>query len=510
MSISGLSGASIVGSALPASPGLGAGVVSDQPQTAAEKAKAKADAAAAQQASMLADIRKKGIYAWAQEQKLEALKAKIRAQVLADRKMDENSLKSMNPEDRASAETSIEEEIARRIKEAMQANLEGQAKDAAAQGQAPQAADHRHLGLRPGHPPPARCQARRNTLLWPSWSRRGAPRGTGAPEMVVVALLVPLVLVSLGFGVMLVRACLAAGALRPRPEALAMSAVANFFDTLGISSFATTLAWMRVRRLVPDRLIPPTLVAGYTLPTLLQSGVFLALLGVRVDPVLLAGCIVAMVAGGLVGAHLVTRTPVRIVQAIVGIALLLAAAFFTLANLKLMPVGGTATGLPPGLMAVTIAAHFVLGILINFGVGNYAPTLAMLSLFGMDPRLAFPIMASSAAFCIAGASVRLVRHEAELDLRGGAGHGGRRDPGGADRGVRGARDAAGAAALAGRGGDHLRRDHPAARRLGRGPRRRSRRSKPTSPRPEAGRSRHFAGNASSAASLSASSLSAWP
>ena len=235
--------------------------------------------------------------------------------------------------------------------------------------------------------------------------------------MVVVALLVPLVLVAFAFSVLLVRACLAAGAMRPRVEALLMSAVSNFFDTLGISSFATTLAWMRVRRLVPDRLIPPTLVAGYTLPTLLQSGVFLALLGVKVDPVLLVGCIAAMLAGGLVGARLVTRTPVRIVQAIIGVALLLAAAFFTLANLKLMPVGGTATGLPPGLMAVTIAAHFVLGILINFGVGNYAPTLAMLSLFGMDPRLAFPIMASAGAFCIAGASFRLVRREAELDLR---------------------------------------------------------------------------------------------
>jgi len=235
--------------------------------------------------------------------------------------------------------------------------------------------------------------------------------------LVVVALLVPLVLVAFAFSVLLVRACLAAGAMRPRVEALLMSAVSNFFDTLGISSFATTLAWMRVRRLVPDRLIPPTLVAGYTLPTLLQSGVFLALLGVRVDPVLLVGCIAAMLAGGLVGARLVTRTPVRIVQAIIGVALLLAAAFFTLANLKLMPVGGTATGLPPVLVAVTIAAHFVLGILINFGVGNYAPTLAMLSLFGMDPRLAFPIMASAGAFCIAGASFRLVRREAELDLR---------------------------------------------------------------------------------------------
>lgn len=137
MSISGLSGASFVSSALPTSPGLGLGAPSGQPQTPAEKAKAKADAAAAAQTSMLADIRKKGIYAWAQEQKLEALKAKIRQQVLADRKMDENTLKGMNPEDRASVESSIEEEIARRIKEAMQANLEGQAKDAAAQGKPP-------------------------------------------------------------------------------------------------------------------------------------------------------------------------------------------------------------------------------------------------------------------------------------------------------------------------------------------------------------------------------------
>jgi uncharacterized membrane protein YfcA len=235
--------------------------------------------------------------------------------------------------------------------------------------------------------------------------------------MMVAALLVPLVLVSLAIGWMLLKACHAAGALRPRAEALVMSAVSNFLDTLGISSFATTLAWMRMRRLVPDRLIPPTLVAGYTIPTLLQSGVFLALLGVKVEPVLLAGCIVSMVAGGLVGARLVTRAPVRTVQAIVGVALLLAAAFFTLANLKLMPPGGTATGLPPGLMLVTIAVHFGLGILINFGVGNYAPTLAMLSLFGMDPRLAFPIMASAAAFSIAGSSVRLLRQDAGLDLR---------------------------------------------------------------------------------------------
>jgi hypothetical protein len=135
MSIGGLSGAALVGPALPTSAGFSQ--IADQPQTAAEKAKAKADAAADAQTSMLADIRKKGIYAWAQEQKLEALKAKIRAQVLADRKIDENTLAGMKPEDRASAETSLEEEIARRIKEAMQGAMEGQAKQAAADGKPP-------------------------------------------------------------------------------------------------------------------------------------------------------------------------------------------------------------------------------------------------------------------------------------------------------------------------------------------------------------------------------------
>ena len=236
--------------------------------------------------------------------------------------------------------------------------------------------------------------------------------------MIVAALLIPLTLIALVFGVVLVRACRAAGALRPRIEALAMSAVANFFDTLGIGSFATTMAWMKFRGLVPDRLIPSTLVAGQHPADDPAVGDLPVAAGVEVDPVLLGGCIVSMVAGGLLGAAgYIVRTPVRRGQAIVGVALLLAAVFYTLSNLKLMPAGGTATGLPPTLMVVAIAAHFVFGVLVNFGVGNYAPTLAMLSLFGMDPRLAFPIMASSAAFCIAGASMRLVRHEAELDLR---------------------------------------------------------------------------------------------
>ncbi len=181
----------------------------------------------------------------------------------------------------------------------------------------------------------------------------------------------------------------------PRGEAALLGAVTNFFDTLGVGSFAPTMAWFKFRRLVPDQLIPPNLIAGHTPPSLVQGLIFLALLGDKVDPVLLVGNIIALTLGGLIGARLVYRAKVWMVQGTVGFALILAGCFYTLSNLGLMPIGGTASSLPLGLTAVAIAASFVFGILFNFGVGNYAPTLALLSLMGLDPRYCFPIMASS-------------------------------------------------------------------------------------------------------------------
>ena len=89
---------------------------------------------------------------------------------------------------------------------------------------------------------------------------------------------------------------------------------------------------------------------------------------------------------------------------------------FALSNLGLFPAGGTATGLPLTLTIVAIAASFLFGLLANFGVGNYAPTLAMLSLMGMDPRYSFPIMATGASLMGAGSSVRHLQI-GQIDLK---------------------------------------------------------------------------------------------
>jgi uncharacterized membrane protein YfcA len=224
----------------------------------------------------------------------------------------------------------------------------------------------------------------------------------------LIALLVPMLLATLITAALLLRAAIARR-VRPRGEAVVLGAVTNFFDTLGIGSFAPTMAWLKFRKLVEDRLIPSTMLVGHTLPTMAQAVIFLIILGVLVDPLLLAGCIIAVLTGALVGAPLVARTRVWMVQAIVA-----------LANLDLMPGGGTAASLPPVLMAIAIAANFLFGILLNFGIGNYAPTLVMLSLMGMDPKLAFPIMAGGAGMAMAGAGARHIQ-SAQVDLRIAAG-----------------------------------------------------------------------------------------
>ena len=233
--------------------------------------------------------------------------------------------------------------------------------------------------------------------------------------MLLVALLIPLSLASLAFVAILTRAAIAQRAT-PKPEVLGLGAIVCFFDTLGIGSFAPTTAWFKFRKLVPDRLIPPTMLVGLTPPVLVETGYFLWKLGVKVDPVLLFGSATAVLLGGLVGAPMVARARVWVVQLTVAIGLLLAAIAYTMSNLNWMPVGGTAAGLPPLLTAVAIAASFGFGVLLNFGVGNYAPTLVFLSLLGMDPRLCFPVMASGAALMGTGAGIRHIQF-GQMDLK---------------------------------------------------------------------------------------------
>lgn len=193
----------------------------------------------------------------------------------------------------------------------------------------------------------------------------------------------------------------------PKPVHLALGFVINFFDTLGIGSFAPTTASYRLLKLVPDERIPGTMNVGHTLPTILQAFIYTKL--VQVDFGTLVALIVASVLGAFLGAGVVARWPRRKIQIGMGSALLVAATLFTLTNLGVVAGGGTALALAGPKLAVAVLGNFGLGALMTLGIGLYGPSLIMISLLGMDPRASFPIMMGSCAFLMVVAGIRFLQ-----------------------------------------------------------------------------------------------------
>ncbi|HXQ64417.1 MAG TPA: sulfite exporter TauE/SafE family protein [Steroidobacteraceae bacterium] len=180
----------------------------------------------------------------------------------------------------------------------------------------------------------------------------------------------------------------------------------EFFDTLGIGSFAPTTAIYKLFQMLPDELIPGTLIVGHTPGVLLQSLIFIT--SVAVAPTLLAGMVIAAAVGAWFGAGIVARLPRYAIQLGMGTALLVAGTVFAAVNLGLIPGGGVALNLGGWKLAVALAASLVLGALMTVGIGMYAPTMILLALLGVHPLSAFPIMMGACALLQPVAGVRFV------------------------------------------------------------------------------------------------------
>lgn len=254
---------------------------------------------------------------------------------------------------------------------------------------------------------------------------------------------------------------------RPDAERIAVGFAANFFDALGIGSFATSTTYFRLRKMVRDELLPGSLNVGYTLPTITQA--FLGITLIAVDPWTLGLMIAAAVAGSWFGAGVVARMPRRAIQTGMGIALLVAAGFMFAKVTQLMPSGsatvgaadvvlraaegdtapevaplkagtpvdlvnagrewsridvpdqgqsgfvrtaaleGVVLGVRGVRLVLGLAGSFFLGSIMPLGIGYYAPCMVLIALLGMNPRAAFPIMMGACAFLMPVASMKFVR-----------------------------------------------------------------------------------------------------
>lgn len=181
----------------------------------------------------------------------------------------------------------------------------------------------------------------------------------------------------------------------------------NFFDTLGIGSFAIETALFKFMKQSEDRLIPGTLNVGNAVPTVLQAIIFIQI--VEVEPLTLVLMLAASGAGAVLGAGIVSKFSESRIRLVMGIALLITAMFMMATKLNLIEGGGEAIGLEGYKLAIAVVVNFILGAIMTAGIGLYAPCMALVFALGMSPKVAFPIMMGSCAVLMPLASLKFIK-----------------------------------------------------------------------------------------------------
>jgi uncharacterized membrane protein YfcA len=189
-----------------------------------------------------------------------------------------------------------------------------------------------------------------------------------------------------------------------------MGIVTEFFDTLGIGTYAPQTAFFKFTKWVPDRIIPGTLNTCCILPMCAEAVIYITT--IKVEPITLIVTIATATLGAILGAGIVAKLPEKPIQLGMGIALLLVAFTITSGQLGLMPVGGTASALTGSKLIIAAIGCFIIGGLMTIGMGGYAPMMALVYSLGMNPRLSFPIMMGACAYLIPAAGIRFIKEGA--------------------------------------------------------------------------------------------------
>ena len=185
----------------------------------------------------------------------------------------------------------------------------------------------------------------------------------------------------------------------------------NFFDTLGIGSFAPTVALNKFMKMgVRDKELPGLLNVADTIPVMCEAVIFTTV--IKVEPVTLISMLAAAALGSYLGAGVIAKMDEIKVQKVMGLALLITAILMLLKQLGLMPGGGDAIGLSGIKLVIGVVGNFILGALMSAGIGLYAPCMALVYFLGMNPQVAFPIMMGSCATLMPVGSVKFIKEGA--------------------------------------------------------------------------------------------------
>ncbi len=232
--------------------------------------------------------------------------------------------------------------------------------------------------------------------------------------MALNAIIVVVSLIAIGF---FIRDCLhhkedfkkewKAGGMRKTAIATLFGNIWLFFDVIGIGSYGPFTATFKLTKICRDKYIPGTLQVSCVVYQMI-AGVFF-ITNVEVDVVTLACCIGACAVGAYIGAYFISRLNLNKIRIAMGCALIVVAAVLILGLMGLTSFEGTELGLSGWKLILITIICLVLGALMSLGIGCYAPIMACVSLLGMDPHTAFPIMMGSCAVLIPVSAIRYLQ-----------------------------------------------------------------------------------------------------
>lgn len=183
----------------------------------------------------------------------------------------------------------------------------------------------------------------------------------------------------------------------------------NFFDTLGIGSYATSTTSFKFTKTCQDDLIPGTLNCAYAIPVVVEAVVFMD--KVDVEPLTLVLMIVAAVLGSIIGVKLIAKWNINMIRYALGTAMICLAIVMFCKNSGFGPFGavGTLTGLEGVKLVIGVIGNFFLGAFMIAGLGLYNPCMALVMALGMSANVVFPIMMGSCAFLMPVAGIEFIK-----------------------------------------------------------------------------------------------------
>ncbi len=173
--------------------------------------------------------------------------------------------------------------------------------------------------------------------------------------------------------------------------------VSNFLDTIGIGSFAIIIAIRNLLGIMPDdvRLIG-TMNIQAMVTALVQALIFLHFIPLDIITLLVSIAMIAL--GGFLSGLIAVRIDKKIVHIVMLIAFIITGVLLFLSQINVLEIGGTGTAIRGTKLIIFAIFMLVSGTLPAFGVGYYSLIKASIFLFGVNPIVSFPIMASASAF----------------------------------------------------------------------------------------------------------------